>query len=206
MSRDELEQLLPLLRCPVGAIRAAVRVGSRVYGTATETSDYDYVVVLADRAQKRDLLFGPAINIAVHGAATFEEALAEQSVFAYEALFAPSEHTLVAAATPFKWKLELRQLAASALARSDADFDKAKKRMADEPGPSKKRLFHALRVPMFALELALTGKLTRFDVANDHHLEIVTNPSVDFSDYERLYGPLRDQLRVELERAVRAKR
>ncbi len=76
-------------------------MGSRVYGTASPESDHDYVVVLVNPAQKQDILFGDNINVVLHGVKTFEAALADGGVFAFEAIFAPKEHCLKAPRPPF---------------------------------------------------------------------------------------------------------
>lgn len=194
----EYERLLSILRRPDTAVRFACRVGSRVYGTAGPHSDHDYLVVLVDPAQKQDLLFGDQINVVLHGTRTFESALAEGGVFAFEAVFAPAPHILKPARPPFAVKLDKKKLFESATSRSKSDFDKARKTFEDEPEAAKKKLFHALRVPTFALQLSRTGKLTDFTAANAHWSEIKADESLDFDHYEQTYGRVRDRLCEEL--------
>lgn len=196
----EYQRLLAILRQPDSAVRFACRVGSRVYGTAGPGSDHDYLVVLVNPGQKQDLLFGKDVNVVVHGVRTFQAALEEGGVFAFEAVFAPVEHRLKEARPPFTYRLDRIRLAASAAARSKSDFDKARKCFEEEPGPSKKKLFHALRVPMFALQLARTGKITDFTEANGYHAEIMADESLDFADYEAKYGQLRAAFCEELKK------
>ena len=86
----EYQRLLAILRQPVNAVRFACRVGSRVYGTAGPGSDHDYLVVLINPGQKQDLLFGKEVNVVVRGVRTFQAALEDGGVFAFEAVFAPS--------------------------------------------------------------------------------------------------------------------
>lgn len=198
----EYQRILALLRQPDTAVRFACRVGSRVYGTAGPGSDHDYLVVMVNPGQKQDLLFGKDVNVVVHGARTFQAALEDGGVFAFEAVFAPVEHRLKEARPPLSCRLDRRKLGESATARSKSDFDKARKCFEEEPGPSKKKLFHALRVPMFALQLARTGKITDFAQANGYHAAIMANESPDFADYEAKYGPLRTAFCDELKRLV----
>lgn len=169
-----------------------------MYGTAGPDSDHDYLVVLADPGQKQDLLFGDNVNVVVHGAKSFQAALDEPSVFAFEGAFAPPEHRLKEPVPPFSFKLDRKRLAESAAARSLSDYQKAQKRFSDELTPSKKKLFHSIRVPLFALQLARTGRIGDFAEAAEHYVEIFTHPSEDFADYERTYGPLRAALCDEL--------
>jgi hypothetical protein len=197
----EYERLLAVVRQPDSAVRAAFGVGSRVYGTAGPRSDHDYVVVLSAPGQKQDLLFGEAINVTLHGARSFEAALESGSVFAFEALFAPPPHRLKEPVPPFAVKLDRKKLCESAAARSKSDYEKAKKRFSEEVEASKKKLFHSLRVPLFACELLRTGKIQNFAAAGEYFEEIMSHPSEDFADYEALFGGARERLCEELARS-----
>lgn len=194
----EYQRLLAIVKQADGAVRAAFRVGSRVYGTAGPRSDHDYVVVLVNPLQRRDLLFGEGINVTVHGVRSFEAALSDGSVFAFEALFAPGPHRLKEPVPPFKFELDRKKLCESAVARSTSDYEKAKKRFSEESEPSRKKLFHSLRVPLFALELLRTGKIENFGAAGEYFEEIMSHPSEDFADYEAAYGPARARMCAEL--------
>ncbi len=200
-----LPELAAILRVAVTDVRAAYRVGSRVYGTAGPTSDEDFLFVLSKPGQKQDLAFGENINIVVHGVATFQQALDDQSVFALECFFAPAEHRLVEARPAFTHKLDKRKLTISATEKSNADWQKAARTFLDEPAPARKKLFHSLRVPAFALQLTKTGKLTDYGVANVWFKEIVAGPDDDFSWYEQRFDKLRKDLCVELGQLVRKK-
>lgn len=188
-----------------GSVRAAFRVGSRVYGTHGPYSDHDYVVVLSDPRQNQDLLFAEGVNITLHGGATFEAALCEGSVFAFEALCAPPEHRLKEPVPPFVYKLDRKKLCDSAVSRSTSDYEKAKKRFDEEGQASRKKLFHSIRVPLFALQIARTGKIEDFGAANEIFEEIMSHPSADFADYAAVFGPLREKLCAELVRGSSAR-
>lgn len=190
--------ILRLLGRPAAEVHALFRCGSRVYGTATATSDEDFVAVLARRDAKQDLLFRDGVNVVIHGLDTFREAIAGQSVFALECLFLAPEHRLVEPRPAFAFKLDRAKLAASASARSTSDFKKAAKQFEEEPLASKKKLFHALRVPMFALQIARGGRISDYGQANPHWAAIRDHESTDWEDYEQGYGPVRDDLVKEL--------
>jgi hypothetical protein len=128
----------------------------------------------------------------VHGTGSFARALADQSVFACEALFAPAEHRLKEGRPPLPYRLDRPKLAASARGRSDADFKKAGKTFADEPRAAKKKLFHALRVPMFARQLVLHGTLVDFGEAAPLWAEIEGRPETEWEAYARAYGAMRE--------------
>ncbi len=46
-------------------------------------------------------------------------------------------------------------------------------------------------MPLFALQLLRTGKLTDFTVANDHFRAIMADASLEFGPREAKYGPVR---------------
>src|SRR5262249_36563792 len=128
-----------------------------------------------------------------------------QSVFALECLFAPPAHVLKAPARPFRHTLDRKKLAASATERSTSDWQKAKKRFAEEPEPSKKKLFHALRVPVFAVQIANTGKLTDYAAANSYLSHIQPGPTDSFDFYETTFASTRESLCAELSRLAARK-
>lgn len=192
-------------------VHSALRSGSRVYGTATPTSDEDFVVIFnaglrspsaasgARRDAERDLVFRDGVNITTHGLESFRAAIASQSVFALECLFLPPEHRLKDTKPAFPWKLDRVKLAASATSRSESDWKKAGKQFAEEPVPSKKKLFHSLRVPMFALQIARGGRIGDYGEANALFREIQGIASDDWEDFRSVYEPLRARLCAALE-------
>jgi hypothetical protein len=186
------------LRREDGEIRYLCRAGSRVYGTAGPGSDEDFTVVLNDKAARQDLLFRGGANFVVHGTGTFQKALSDQSVFALECLFAPPEHRLKDARPPFAWKLDREKLVASATSRSGSDWKKAARTFEDEPKPAKKKLFHAIRVLMFARQIVTKGRISDFAEAAPLWAEIRDRHEDGWEPFDRDYGPLRDRLSAEL--------
>jgi hypothetical protein len=176
-----------------------------VYGTATATSDEDFVAVLARRDAKQDLLFGDNVNVVIHGLDSFREAIAGQSVFALECLFLAPEHRLLDPKPAFAFELDRARLAASAAARSTSDFEKAAKHLDEAPLASKKKLFHSLRVPMFALQILRSARITDYGQANHHWAAIRDHEGADRDEHARAFGPVRDDLLSELA-ALGAKR
>lgn len=189
-----LSTVLRVLGRADAEVHSVFRIGSRVYGTATPTSDEDFVAVLARRDAKQDLAFAPGVNVVVHGLDTFRAAIADHSVFALECLFLPPEHRLKEARPPFPFKLDRKKLAASAVSRSTSDFKKAGARFDEEPEASKKKLFHALRVPLFAVQIAESGRIVDYGAANPYLRDILASESLDWEDYQRTYGPIRERL------------
>ncbi|APR85838.1 Hypothetical protein A7982_11187 [Minicystis rosea] len=186
------------LRRSDAEIHSVCRCGSRVYGTAGPASDEDFCVVLTDARAKQDLLFRGGANFVVHGLGSFREALADQSVFALECLFAPAEHRLKEGRPPLSFTLDREKLAASASARSASDFAKAARTFEDEPHAAKKKLFHALRVPLFARQIATRGRLADFTEATPLWIEIAARTETTWAPYAEAYGPLREKTCAEI--------
>lgn len=193
-----MDDLTTILRVQTHDVRLACRMGSRVYGTAGPTSDEDFLVVLSRTGQKQDLAFADGINIVIHGVSTFQQALDDQSVFALEGHCAPTEHILIAAKPAFKYSLDRKKLAISATEKSHADWQKGRKKFLEEPGPSRKKIFHSLRVPIFAVQIAKTGKLNDFAAANAFFEDIMTGPDGDVAWYDDHFGKIRENLCAEL--------
>lgn len=172
----DLGGLLRVVGLSPPEVRYACRVGSHVYGTAHARSDEDFVIVRVGE-HPRDLVLRPTINVTVQGEDLFAESLRRQNLFALECRFAPIEHRLVDAVWP--WKLERAALIAEVTDRATADFEKAMRTWNESPDKARKRLFHALRVPLFGAQILRDGALTDFTVANAYLEEILTDPSTE---------------------------
>jgi predicted nucleotidyltransferase len=183
----DLQDLCGRARLDRDALRAVFRVGSRVYGTDHPGSDEDFVVVLARQDARQDLLFGPDFNVILHGVDSFQRSLDEPSVLALEAWFAPPPHRLLEPRPPFRCKPDRRRLLAAASERARSDFAKARKTFEDEPEAARKKVFHALRVAMFARQIVRHGKLLRFDEAS--HLPALLRSFDRWTAIEKHFGP-----------------
>lgn len=186
-----IERIAGALRADPTVIRAAWRLGSRVYGTAGHGSDHDYVVVHADPKRPKDLVFGEGVNVILHGTRSFQEALDDQTMVALEAFFAPPEHTL----RPLprgdaSYRLDPVLLRAKASERSTSDYKKAARTHDDEPGPARKKLFHALRVPTFAAQILRHGRLVDLTAASPLWPQIEALDGADWATLDATFGPL----------------
>ncbi len=188
--------VLAVLRRDDAAVRACTRVGSRVYGTATPESDHDFLVVLHEPAARHDLLWGPGMNLVVHGAGSYARALEDQSIFALEAHFAPPAHRLKMAAPAFTYVRDRKKLAVAARERADADWRKAEKVFAEDPAAARKRAGHGLRVLSFAAQIARSGRIEDFTAARAFADTLAS--CTDWRALERALQPLRDGLLAEL--------
>jgi hypothetical protein len=183
-------------------------VGSRVYGTSGPDSDHDYVFV-GIIATGRDIVFDYGCSITVFSEDAFRESFANQNVFALEAMFTPEQLRLppfviqgwltttgnrgwLDTTVDMGWKLDKPKLVANATEKSDSDFARAIRTWGDPK--ARKRLWHSLRVPMFAGQVLTHGRIIDYTAANDVFLEIMTDPSEDSAHFAEVWGPVRDQI------------
>ena len=200
---EDYAKVLHTLRREDAEVRFCVRCGSHVYGTASAGSDQDFLLVLSEPKARQDLLWGQNLNVVVHGSESYEKALQEQSVFAFEALFVPVEHRLKEQRPVFSHRIEPRRLFESAKSRSDADWSKAEKRFDEEPEASKKRVVHSLRVLAFANQLAQLGKITDFQIAVPWWHQVQTTDYRAWDVLADAFAPIREQLIQALDRRIR---
>ena len=202
LNYNDLEDILRAYPGGV-SVRLAVRVGSQVYGTATPESDTDFVVVGLE-GKESDLLFGRDYNVTLWSNEKFHRLLDEHNVLAFEVASAPPDHILKSdPAAKILSTVLWSQIATSAfdttsaVGKSTSDWKKGLKLMGYETGKAKKKLWHSLRVPLFAQQL-VRGHITDFTVANGLFEEIMTDPSEDPEHYRAHYGPVRDEILMSL--------
>jgi hypothetical protein len=185
----EYEEVLAAIRRADEEVLRCVRVGSHVYGTARPGSDRDYAVVLHGDG-RQDLARGRGIDVVVHSARTWGDALDAHNVFALEIGCAPAAHTLKDGRLPTRVRVDPARARDAARERSDADFAKAEARWTIEPDASRKRLFHALRVPAFARCFVQTGGIDFAAARHWWELAYAADAPSDLStDRDALFAP-----------------
>lgn len=182
--------LLPLLGGNDKNVRAVFRSGSRLYGCHEEWSDEDFVALLV--AGKRDLIRRPRVNIIVQTAEQFQQGLREHSILALECFFTPPEARLKDGPIG-EFKLNPAVLLDKATETSQTDFNKAVARWSDQPEASKKKLYHSIRILMFATQIAQRGRIDDYGAANGVWTAIRDNWSQDWADYTE-FVELRERL------------
>lgn len=166
----------------------AVRMGSWVYGVAREDSDTDFVAVVEGPLRDK-LLFGHDYNVTLYTPAEFQGALDEHSLYALEALMAPPEHRLIDAR--WVWVRDSHRLLERALEKSGDDWAKGVKLLADDPAKAVKKIWHSLRLLLFARQLLERGRIDDFEIGIEVHLDLVTSPEVEVHRWDALRQELR---------------
>lgn len=140
--------------------------GSRIYGTSTPNSDWDVVIVANNSIEAIEIKAGE-LNIHIFTPDKFQKDLDWHMPKNLECYLAP-HWAILKEDKKFQLKLDLNKLRHSASHVSSNSWLKAKKKLliADEYNIGIKSLFHSIRIPMFATQIANTRKIEDFSCAN----------------------------------------
>lgn len=140
--------------------------GSRVYGTHSEKSDYDYIMVtssiITDGVTQ---FFKNNVNVTIYNQHEFAKLIIEHEISILECLFLPSD--MKYETIDFEFKLDRNKLRESISAKASNSWVKAKKKMTVEKDldmyVGQKSLFHSMRILNFGIQLAESGKIKYYD-------------------------------------------
>lgn len=171
--------------------------GSRVYGTNTENSDHDFILV-ADSTGDTESITSDGVDATIYSVKAFEEALMKHEISTLECLWLPtvdSSHFLS------KFKLDLSVLRRAIATKASNSYVKAKKKFTVakdlDPYIAKKSLFHALRILKFGIQIAKHGKIVDYSEANGYWYKIMNNTSERWEDFKTEWQPVYNQLSSE---------
>jgi len=146
--------------------------GSRVYGTATEKSDYDFIAIDGSSREKKEFTF-QNVNITLYGKKAFYEELYKCEISALETWFLPKEVCPEVTEILHRWMQPVIldfKLRASISHKASNSWVKAKKKLTVEkdydPYIAKKSLFHSFRILNFGCQIAEAGKIYNYAGAN----------------------------------------
>lgn len=176
--------------------------GSQVYGSATETSDYDIAVVtggvLLPHEEKRLTVKGAKLNIHIYTPDVFADALKKHDIMNLECIFAP-DWARLQEKTVYSKEIDVKKFISHNLTQSFTSWKQGKMKLDDgniEKGV--RSIFHSLRMLMFAAQILEHGKITNFSVANELYEEILYCNEYDWDYYKEKYLPLKKELEEKL--------
>jgi hypothetical protein len=185
-------------------ILAIFPYGSRVYGTATESSDHDYIIVTKGAFLKSGGFRQNAISSSdwkiqgvLFSRSGFIDAINNYEMGPLECLFLdPSQ--IVLSKWPFKiQKWDEKEMINKVIQKASASWHIASEQSKGGwKDRAKKGVFHALRILMFGIQLKENQKIVDFSQANELKKEIDLLPDDMFDD--RMYLSLRDELMNKL--------
>lgn len=186
--------------------------GSQVYGTMTDKSDEDRVVVVPDKYsdyldkhtngifEYRDPDY-PVSDRQYMSESTFIKRIKDYDIMSIECLFCEHSYGMEKFSKYFiknNWKI--RESFCNVASNS---WVKAHKKMTVEKDldvyKGQKSLFHCLRILMFGAQLCKYGKIVDFSQANDFWNDIYYNmKDASWEEYKAKYKPIYNKLHSEL--------
>lgn len=178
--------------------------GSRVYGTATEDSDHDFIIVTKSAMLKSGAFRQNAISSkdwkiqgVLYSRGGFMDAINNYEIGAMECLsLDPS--IVVLNKWPFKaQKWDEREMVKKIIQKASASWHIADMQSKnDDKEDAKKGLYHAIRILMFGLQLKEHKKIIDFNAANKlkDEFNLIEEEKFDTRDYIKV----RDELMIEL--------
>lgn len=139
--------------------------GSRVYSTHSDNSDWDIIIVANNSVEAIELKL-EKYNIHVYTPDKFKEDLLWHRINNLECIFAPKWAKLQEN-IHYNLDIDFPKLRHSTSHVGSNSWVKAKKKIfQDEYHIGIKSLYHSLRIPLFATQIATTGSIYDFQVAN----------------------------------------
>lgn len=167
--------------------------GSTVYGTVTEQSDEDYIVVVKGDENLHYGVHNEQVNIHVYSDASFRELLEKHDITALECIFSKENK--------YEFQLDLAKLRRSVSAVASNSFVKCKKKLMAGPDYNpyigKKSLFHSLRILNFGIQIATFGRIIDYGSCNDLFHEIMSIESDDWAIYKERFTKRANALKSE---------
>jgi hypothetical protein len=142
--------------------------GSQVYGTTTQKSDWDFIMI-ANTSNTSEEIKSEDFNIHVVTQEHFLLNLKKHHSSSVEAYLAPSIFRLKED-IQIDWVPNISSLRHSFSHISSNSWVKCKKKIQEgDYYIGIKSLFHSLRIPLFGIQIAQTGIIQDFSVANHIH-------------------------------------
>lgn len=176
--------------------------GSCVYGTNTVKSDKDYIVVSDIITDKHIQIENEEFN--VYSSQKFQEKLDKNEIDVLECMFLDKKFILKEE-KKFSFEINKDALKNSIGKTSSNSYVKCHKKLTVEkdynPYIGKKSLWHSLRIIMFGIQIAKTGKIYDYTQANKYYKDILEMPdsweNIKFV-YQPIYNTLKTKWRLSL--------
>ena len=187
-----------------GEVLAVFPYGSHVYGTATEESDRDYIIVMKSSLLPSGAFKDNAISNAdysiqgvVYSRGGFQDAINNYEIAALECISLSPSDKLVD-----KWTFKINNWNETTMVKKIIEKASASRHIANMQSKSGdkeyaiKGMFHALRILQFGLQLKKHRKIVDFQVCNNLYNDFmkIIPENFDTRNYFRIF----DELLIEL--------
>lgn len=163
--------------------------GSQCYGTATDKSDYDFIVVAKASVENVEYSFDD-FNFHVQTPDYFQERLDWNDPKVFECLLWSKKQPILNL-LDFNIKIEKPKYRHAVSHISSNSWVKAKKKI--EQGDihiGQKSLYHSLRIPMFATQIMEHNDIIDWECANEYWRDI--KQMSDWEELKQKYQPIRN--------------
>ena len=201
-TKSILTRILDLSELTEKEIVAVYPYGSRVYGTASAQSDYDYIVVhngsATNDAQQYDSRTKD-LSVHTYHVDSWQGHLDAHKIFAIECYsIEPQFRSYIA--SPFKFALDKPSLRKEISSKASNSWVKCKKKLTVEDNEyyiGIKSLLHSFRIPMFGIQIAEHGKVVDFTAANFIWDELRERHNATWDELKEEYQPRHNALMSE---------
>ena len=189
----DIKEILEHAKIHPYRVKGCYIFGSRVYGTSSETSDWD-IILVANAASPEVEHKGDKYNIHVIVPDVFKKLAEDNHIKAIECLFAPDWAKILEFETEFKFKpASFRHNISHTVSNS---WVKCKKKL--EQGDyyiGIKSLFHSLRIADFGIQFSKTGKI---DFQKDLELwKEISSKEWTWTEIQEKWQPLKNSRMTE---------
>lgn len=176
-----------------------IKYGSCVYGTNTDKSDLD-IVIIGDKFYQVSV--NSKISYEKIMPEEFQKMLDENNIKAIELYFTAEQDII--ASHDFVFNLDLQKLRKEISSVASNSWVKAKKKIVVEKDYyiGQKSLFHSLRILMFGIQLAKTGRISNFGCANHYFKDIVQEQNTEWLPLKEKYQPIYNALSTEFKKVA----
>jgi predicted nucleotidyltransferase len=193
-----IEDILKVANVHPSRVKGCYFFGSRVYGTASETSDWDVILVANSSSPEREFK-SELLNVHVIVPDLFTKYVHDNHVKAIECIFAPEWAVLKAFPCEFVYReRSFRHNFSHTVSNS---WVKCMKKLAQgDYYQGTKSIFHALRIADFGVQFATQQKI---DFASSNHVwEEISAREWSWEELKSKYQPLRNSLLTQLRKVA----
>ena len=171
--RPTLENIISASKIHPSRVFNVYIFGSQVYGNSNSDSDWDIIMVANNSVEAIEIKNG-LFNIHIYTPDKFKSDLEWHRINNLECIFAP-DWAKLKEDIKYDFELNLAKLRHATSHISSNSWIKCKKKLEqDDYYIGVKSLFHSLRIPMFATQIALYGKINNFSCANNIWKKIIS--------------------------------
>lgn len=203
-SKEEIyQELLTRIGLSDSQVIEAYMYGSRVYGTAKKTSDWDFIVVVDEKDYTTEQYSDNLINVNFFRFKSHHQRIAECEPSAMECCFLDDKFILKRQYPLYYKMLNINpdKLRRAFSAKSSNSWVKAKKKLTvpedynDQVG--KKSLWHAMRIIDFGIQIATKGRIEDYGSCNWFYDEVMycKDWSEMFEKYKKRYNEMCTEFR-----------